>query len=57
MVVLSLAAWGLVKSLNLLRGQVGVAWRFGLANIARRGSGSAVQVVALGSGIDGAADA
>jgi putative ABC transport system permease protein len=50
-IVLSLAAWGLVKSLNLLRGQVGVAWRFGLANIARRGSGSAVQVVALGLGL------
>jgi putative ABC transport system permease protein len=48
---LSLAAWGLVKALNLLRGQVGVAWRFGLANIARRGSGSAVQVVALGLGL------
>ena len=50
-VALSLAAWGLVKSLNLLRGRVGVAWRFGLANIARRGSGSAVQVVALGLGL------
>jgi putative ABC transport system permease protein len=50
-VTLSLAAWGLVKSLNLLRGQVGVAWRFGLANIARRGPGSAVQVVALGLGL------
>ena len=51
MIALSLAAWGLVKSLNLLRGQVGVAWRFGLANIARRGPGSAVQVVALGLGL------
>ncbi len=50
-VALSLAAWGLVKSLNLLRGRVGVAWRFGLANIARRGPGSAVQVVALGLGL------
>lgn len=50
-VVLALAAWGLVKTLNILRGQVGVAWRFGLANIARRGPGSAVQVVALGLGL------
>jgi putative ABC transport system permease protein len=50
-VVLSLAAWGLVKGLHLLRGRVGVAWRFGLANIARRGSGSTVQVVALGLGL------
>jgi putative ABC transport system permease protein len=48
---LALVAWGLVKSLNLLRGQVGVAWRFGLANIARRGPGSTVQVVALGLGL------
>ncbi|MFO1371195.1 MAG: FtsX-like permease family protein [Candidatus Competibacteraceae bacterium] len=50
-VVLTLAAWGLVRALNLLRGRVGVAWRFGLANIARRGPGSAVQVVALGLGL------
>lgn len=48
---LALAAWGLVQALGLLRGRVGVAWRFGLANIARRGSGSAVQVVALGLGL------
>ncbi|HRZ24711.1 MAG TPA: FtsX-like permease family protein, partial [Candidatus Contendobacter sp.] len=48
---LAVAAWGLVQALNLLRGRVGVAWRFGLANIARRGSGSAVQVVALGLGL------
>ncbi|HRD48534.1 MAG TPA: FtsX-like permease family protein [Candidatus Contendobacter sp.] len=50
-VVLALGAWGLVEALNLLRGRVGVAWRFGLANIARRGPGSAVQVVALGLGL------
>ncbi|MEI2742048.1 MAG: FtsX-like permease family protein [Candidatus Competibacter sp.] len=50
-IVLSLAAWGLVRALNLLRGRVGVAWRFGLANIARRGPGSAAQVVALGLGL------
>ena len=50
-IALTLGAWGLVKTLNLLRGQVGVAWRFGLANIARRGSGSAAQVVALGLGL------
>ncbi len=50
-VVLALAAWGLVRALGLLRGRVGVAWRFGVANIARRGSGSTVQVVALGLGL------
>lgn len=48
---LTLAASALVRALHLLRGQVGVAWRFGLANIARRGVGSTVQVVALGLGL------
>ncbi|NNF17187.1 MAG: FtsX-like permease family protein [Gammaproteobacteria bacterium] len=33
------------------RGRVGVAWRYGLANIARRGSHSAIQVVAFGLSI------
>ncbi|NNF60485.1 MAG: FtsX-like permease family protein [Gammaproteobacteria bacterium] len=33
------------------RGRVGVAWRYGLANIARRGSDSAIQVVAFGLGL------
>lgn len=51
MLVLSVAAWLLVKALNVLRGQVGIAWHFGLANIARRGAGSVVQVVALGVGL------
>ncbi|PIE83683.1 MAG: ABC transporter permease [Candidatus Contendobacter odensis] len=50
-IVLSLAAWGLVNALRLLRGRVGISWRFGLANIARRGAGSVVQVVALGLGL------
>ncbi len=31
-----------------LRGSVGVAWRYGLANIARRGRDSVVQIVAFG---------
>lgn len=50
-IVLGLAASALVRVLQLLRGQVGVTWRFGLANIARRGVGSTVQVVALGLGL------
>ncbi len=50
-VVLSVAAWVMVRLLGRLRGRVGVAWRFGLANIARRGAGTVVQVVALGLGI------
>ncbi len=51
LLALGVAALGLVKSLTVLRGRVGVAWRFGLANISRRGTGSMVQVVALGLGI------
>ncbi|MGA8203608.1 MAG: FtsX-like permease family protein, partial [Woeseiaceae bacterium] len=33
------------------RSRVGVAWRYGLANVARRGRASAVQVVAFGLGL------
>jgi putative ABC transport system permease protein len=41
----------LVWVLSRLRGRVGVAWRYGLANVARRGGDSAVQVVAFGLGL------
>jgi putative ABC transport system permease protein len=50
-VVLGLAGWALVRALRPLRGGAGVAWRYGLANIARRGRDSVVQVVAFGLGI------
>lgn len=49
--LLSLAAFGLVRLLTRLRHRVGVAWRFGLANIARRQSESVMQIVAFGLGI------
>ena len=49
--LLALAAYALIRSLNRLRGRVGVAWRFGLANIARRPASSVIQVVAFGLGI------
>jgi len=49
-VLLALAGWLLVKSLTPLRRGVGVAWRYGLANIARRGRDSVVQIVAFGLG-------
>ncbi len=42
---------GLVALLGRARSGVGVAWRYGLANVARRGRDSAVQVVAFGLGI------
>ena len=48
---LALAGWLLVKALAPLRRGVGVAWRYGLANIARRGRDSVVQIVAFGLGL------
>ena len=41
----------LVKALQRFRGRVGVAWRYGVANVARRGRESSVQVVAFGIGL------
>jgi putative ABC transport system permease protein len=48
---LAVAGWLLVKALAPLRRGVGVAWRYGLANIARRGRDSVVQIVAFGLGL------
>lgn len=51
----ALLAYGLarllLKSLNVLRGQVGVAWRFGLASLARHRFFSALQIVVFGLGL------
>jgi putative ABC transport system permease protein len=41
----------LVIALQSFRGRVGVAWRYGIANVARRGRESSVQVVAFGIGL------
>jgi putative ABC transport system permease protein len=49
--VLTLAGYGLVRITSRLRGGVGVAWRYGLANVSRRGGGSVVQIVAFGLGL------
>ena len=51
LLALALTASIFIKLLGRLRGQVGVAWRFGLASIGRRSRTSIVQVVALGLGI------
>ncbi len=51
LLVLALAAWALIRLLDRLRGRVGVAWRFGLANISRRPASSVIQIVAFGLGI------
>jgi putative ABC transport system permease protein len=49
--VLYLAGRLLVALLQRVRGSVGVAWRYGIANVARRGRESSVQVVAFGIGL------
>jgi putative ABC transport system permease protein len=49
--VLATWSWLLIKGLKLLRSQVGVAWRYGFASLARRAGSSIVQIIALGLGI------
>jgi putative ABC transport system permease protein len=49
--VLALAGALLVRALRPLRAGVGVAWRYGLANVARRGRDSVIQIVAFGLGL------
>ncbi|HEX2492456.1 MAG TPA: FtsX-like permease family protein [Steroidobacter sp.] len=49
--VLMLAGWALVRALGVFRASVGVAWRYGMANIARRGRDSVIQIVAFGLGL------
>jgi putative ABC transport system permease protein len=49
--VLTLAGVLLVYLAGRLRGRVGVAWRFGVANLSRRRTESVVQLVAFGTGI------
>lgn len=55
MAVIAAALYGvgrlLVGLLGRSRSGVGIAWRYGLANVARRGRDSAVQVVAFGLGL------
>lgn len=45
------SAWLLIRLLSKLRARVGVAWRFGLANVSRRAAGSAAQVLGIGLGL------
>lgn len=55
MIVVSLLLYAagrlLVSLMGRFRGGVGVAWRYGLANVARRGRDSTIQVVAFGLGL------
>ena len=50
-VALYLVGRGLVAVIGRFRSGVGVAWRYGLANVSRRGRDSAIQVVAFGLGL------
>lgn len=45
------SAWTLVKMIGPLRRGTGIAWRYGLANIARRKGDSIAQVMAFGFGL------
>ena len=49
--VLWLAGTGLVRLAAMARRGTGGPWRYGLANVGRRGTGSVVQVVAFGLGL------
>ncbi len=49
--MLGFAGWLLVRATGRFRGVAGVAWRYGLANLNRRGRESVVQVVAFGLGL------
>jgi putative ABC transport system permease protein len=49
--VAAFAGWLLVLAVGRFRGAAGVAWRYGLANISRRGTESIVQIVAFGLGL------
>jgi putative ABC transport system permease protein len=50
-VLLYAAAQALVRLVGALRGGAGIAWRYGLANIARRRADSVAQVMAFGFGL------
>jgi len=51
LLALTLAGALLVFLAGRLRGSVGVAWRFGVANLSRRRADSLIQIVAFGTGI------
>jgi putative ABC transport system permease protein len=51
LLALALAGWLLVMLAGRLRGGMGAAWRYGVANLARRRAESIVQIVSLGLGL------
>jgi len=50
-VLLAVVALGLVQALQRFRTRAGVAWRYGMANLARHRRASIAQIVAFGLGI------
>ncbi len=50
-VCLGVSGWLLVRLLQRFRSAGGISWRYGLANLARRGRESTVQIVAFGLGL------
>jgi putative ABC transport system permease protein len=48
--LLALGAAGSIRLSARLRSRVGVAWRYGIANLSRRAAGSMTQIVGLGLG-------
>ena len=51
LLLLALAGLALVRFVASLRGRVGIAWRYGLANLSRRRAESVTQIVAFGLGL------
>src|SRR5580658_9337131 len=49
--VLAVGGWLLVRLAARVRGTAGAAWRYGVANLARRRTESTIQIVAFGLGI------
>lgn len=49
-VVLALCAWAAIRLLDRLRSRVGISWRFGIANVARRARDSMAQILGIGLG-------
>lgn len=53
LLVLTLAALGMVRLLGRWRGGLGASWRFGIGSLVRRGGSTIAQTVALGIGVMG----
>lgn len=49
--LLGAAGWAMLRGLRVFRGRAGVAWRFGLANLMRRGGTSVLQLAGFGLGL------